>query len=61
MEEIQLGSPEIEWIAENDEEKQKIHIFSFRKDVGEPIIPYRPIPHEILKRAIVACYDCFEW
>lgn len=59
--EIDLSYPEILWIPENEEEKSKIQLPSFKAGINKDKPLSELLPPDIMARAIIASFDNFEW
>ncbi len=51
---IDLHHPKMEWIPENEQEKEKLKVFNYKTDITEiPDNEIRPTPFDIIARSII--------
>ncbi len=61
MNEIDLTYPEISWIPENAEEKEKIHMPKYKAGISKEKPISEPLPPDLMARAIMIAFDSFDW
>ncbi len=58
---IEVRSPKLEWIPENDKDKAKLKVFTFsHRYVPMEEMDTEPVPHDLLVGSLIAACDCFE-
>jgi hypothetical protein len=58
---IDIRYPEVEWIAENDEEREYLKVYSFKTNRQEPLPGSIPlVSFDIVARAVLACRNAYK-